>query len=391
MFGNTNFDFNLQVFILLVLCGILITCFVNVENMRPIPKIMQFDNNGQEPSLKEPFQTEELTIAQSAKYNKQLRQMFAANITSDTNATPPTVAYLNLLKLQTLSKTNPDDIIVTNFYLKNKNVAHDSPALDQLVAFILSPKENRNADFFLKADDGVDIDILFKYNYKSDFNDTVDVEAVVTEKYPTTRTLTEGEKAGYKSMTFDKCTIEYNIKDIIKLTLKKSVILPENAFILPQGVSDSSRIAGQKEVLQEFIIYIQSADLKARLDGNTNASTPQLELVVNNFIPYNSIMEYKVSMRIGNESLYTNYLSWQLYVKNIITDKVSANGFLTEKLAIKQKELLHDKYSNIITPMFMVDNKIANLDKSIQNLQATYNFNKLNNMATNIRFYPITQ
>ena len=392
MFGNTNFEFNLQVFILLVLCGILITCFVNIENIDPNPhKITQNANNsnnvGLLPSLKESFETEELTIAQSAKYNKQLRQMFAANIRNEANATP---AYLNLLKLQTLSKTNPDDIIVTNFYLKNKDVKHDSPALDQLVAFILSPKENRASDFFLKADNGVDTDILFKYNYKSDFNDTVDVEAVVTEKYPDTRTLSESEKVGYKAMTFDKCTIEYNIKDIIKLTLKKSVILPENAFILPQGVSDPLRIAGQKEVLQEFIFYIQSSDLKAKLDTNNNNNL-QPELVMSNFIPYNSIMEYKVSMRIGNESLFTNYLAWQLYLKNVITDKVSANTFLTEKLALKQKELLHDKYNDIITPMFMVDNKISNLDKSIQNIQATYNFNKLNNMTTNIRFYPITQ
>lgn len=395
-FNNVCAKFNLQMLILLVLCGILITCFVNIYHPLktfPLPKTKLDVQQG---NITEQFQTEnELTIAKSAKYNKQLRAMFAVNIitqaSSGSSRTNNQDAYLNLLALQTLPKTNPDDIIVTNFYLKNKDISHTSPALDQLVAFVLSLKEDRVSDFFLKADNGVDVNILFKYNYKSDFNDTVDVEAIVTEKLPENRSsgaLPDSEKASYKSITFDTCTIEYNIKDIIKLTLKKSVILPENAFILPQGVTDPNTIAGQKEILQEFVIYIQTDGLLTTLDGNKPLA---LELVIANFIPYNSIMEYKVSMRIGNATTYTNYLTWQMYLKNASTDKVNANTFLSEKLALKQKELLHDKYNNIITPMFMVDNKINNLEKSIQNIQSTYNFNKLNNMASNTRFYPVTQ
>lgn len=398
-FNNACAKLNLQMLILLVLCGILITCFVNIYHLpKPFP-LSKTTLDIQQSIINEPFQTEtdqnELTIAKSVKYNKQLRAMFAANIftqvSSDASHTNNQIAYLNLLALQTLPKTNPDDIIVTNFYLKNKDISHTSPALDQFVAFVLSLKEDRAADFFLKADNGVDVNILFKYNYKSDFNDTVDVEAIVTERLPENRSSTgisDNERASYKSITFDKCTIEYNIKDIIKLTLKKSVILPENAFILPQGVTDPNTIAGQKEILQEFVIYLQSDGLLTTLDSNKPLT---LELVIANFIPYNSIMEYKVSMRIGNATTYTNYLTWQMYLKSAVVDKVNANTFLAEKLSLKQKELLHDKYNSIITPMFIVDNKISNLEKSIQNIQSTYNFNKLNNMASNIRFYPVTQ
>jgi hypothetical protein len=116
-----------------------------------------------------------------------------------------------------------------------------------------------------------------------------------------------------------------------------------------------------------------------------------LELTLSDFIPFDSYLEYKVSMRIGSVSTYTNYLAWQMYIKNVSSDKISANDFLKERLSQKQKELLHDKYNDIITPMFMVDNKIANLENSINTIKDTYNFNKLNNMATNIRFYPVTQ
>jgi hypothetical protein len=390
-----------QLFILLALCGILIVCFINIDS--PIKNIDQVQTV-------EPFQspdvttttatlsasqqiTRQISAAGITNYKKKINALFAATISPtptifDQSNTNLKEAYLNTLTVQTLPKTNPEDIIVTYFYFKNGAPSPTSPALDQLIDFVLTEKADRAKDFFLRADNGITIDILFKYNFKNDFNDIVDVEAIVTETPPVTRSLSDAEKARYKSLTFDKCEIDYttvNTDEYIKLTLKKSTIITD--YTPPAGATNTNVISGTKEVLQEFIIYLRISDLTTKLSNVSNT----LELTLSDFIPFDSYLEYKVSMRIGSVSTYTNYLAWQMYIKNVSSDKISANDFLKERLSQKQKELLHDKYNDIITPMFMVDNKIANLENSINTIKDTYNFNKLNNMATNIRFYPVTQ
>lgn len=389
---------NIQLFILLALCGILIVCFINID--LPIKTI-----NTQ---TVEPFQSSnmitttlsanqqinnQISAASITNFKKKLNALFASSTTQlpvSSNQINNNLkeAYLNELHVQTLPKTNQDDIIVTYFYFRNGAPSENSSALDHLIDFVLTEKRDRSKDFFLRADNGITIDILFKYNFKNDFSDIVDVEAIVTETPPTTRSLSDAEKGRYKSLTFDKCEIDYttvNTDEYIKLTLKKTTLITD--YTPPAGVTNLDSISGTKEVLQEFIIYLQISELSSKLNMNNNT----LELTIADFIPFDSYLEYKVGMRIGNAAIYTNYLAWQMYIKNVSTDKVSANDFLRERLSLKQKELLHDKYNEIITPMFMVDNKIANLENSINVIKDTYNFNKLNNMATNIRFYPVTQ
>jgi hypothetical protein len=369
---------NIQLFILLALCGILIVCFINVDS--PIKTI-----NTQ---TVEPFQSSDVTTttlssnqqienqvsaASITNYKKKINALFAASTSpiptsSEQSNTNLKEAYLNELSVQTLPKSNPDDIIVTYFYFRNGAPSTNSSALDQLVDFVLTEKEDRTKDFFLHADSGVSIDILFKYNFKNDFNDIVDVEAVVTETPPVTRELSDAEKARYKSIQFDKCEIDYasvNKDEYIKLTLKKTTLITD--YTPPAGATKIHSISGTKEVLQEFIIYLRISELASKLAMATNT----LELTISDFMPFDSYLEYKVSMRIGNASTYTNYLAWQMYIKNASTDKVSANDFLRERLSQKQKELLHDKYNEIITPMFMVDNKIANLENSINVIKDT--------------------
>jgi len=401
-----------QLFILLALCGILIVCFINFDSpIKNIKKMYSLSHKEGYDNLSfrdtEPFQSDitsttlsenqqisrQKTAATITNYKKKINALFAASaspIPTSSNQTNTNTkeAYLNQLTVQTLPKINPEDIVVTYFYFRNGAPSANSSALDQLVDFVLTEKMDRSKDFFLRADSGITIDILFKYNFKNDFNDIVDVEAVVTETPPTTRTLSDSEKARYKSITFDKCEIDYttaNSSEYIKLTLKKSTIITD--YKPPIGATNTDSISGTKEVLQEFIIYLCISNLNSKLDSSTNT----LELTLSDFMPFESYLEYKVSMRIGSASTYTTYLAWQMYIKNVSSDKVSANDFLQERLSQKQKELLHDKYNEIITPMFMVDNKIANLQNSINIIKDTYNFNKLNNMATNIRFYPVTQ
>lgn len=389
---------NIQLFILLALCGILIVCFINIDspiktiNKQPIEPFQSPDVTTTTLSANQQIASQ-INAASITNYKKKINALFAATTSpvptsSDQSNDKLKEAYLNTLTVQTLPKTNPEDIIVTYFYFRNGSPSANSSALDQLIDFVLTEKRDRSNDFFLRADSGITIDILFKYNFKNDFNDIVDVEAIVTETPSVTRSLSAAEKGRYKSLTFDKCEIDYttvNTDEYIKLTLKKSTIITD--YTPPAGATNTNSISGTKEVLQEFIIYLRISELSSKLSNASNT----LELTLSDFIPFDSYLEYKVSMRIGSASTYTNYLAWQMYIKNASSDKISANDFLKERLSQKQKELLHDKYNEIITPMFMVDNKIANLENSINVIKDTYNFNKLNNMATNIRFYPVTQ
>jgi len=393
-------ELNIQLFILLILCGILIVCFVNIDSLQTKNESSKIEaltvnNNDTIESFQtttKPFNVNEIQSQQNIigniiNYKKQLNALFAASFQGESrDDETQKIAYLNQLSLQTLPKSTADDIVVTYFYFKNGAPTETSSALDQLIDFILTEKQDRETDFFLKAEDGISVDILFKYNYKNDFDDVVEVDAILTELPSTTRKLTDAELKRYKTLKFDKCTIDYVEKNFIKLTLKKSKIIE---YTPPEGASNVERISGPKEVMQEFNIFLKITDLDIKLSRTSNEN--KLELAIRDFIPYDSFIEYKVNMRIGDNVIYTNYLTWQMYIKNASTDKVNANDFLREKLAIKQKELLHDKYNDIITPMFMVDNKISKLENSLNIIKDNYNFNKLNNMANNLRFYPVSQ
>ena len=272
---------NIQLFILLALCGILIVCFINIDS--PIKNIAS--------SHIEPFQPTDVTTttisanqqiknqvkaASIINYKKKINALFAATTSPIPTSSVQTntslqEAYLNTLSVQTLPKTNLEDIIVTYFYFRDGAPSANSSALDQLIDFVLTEKRDRSEDFFLRADSGITIDILFKYNFKNDFNDVVDVEAVVTELPPSTRSLSDAEKSRYKSLTFDKCEIDYitiNTDEYIKLTLKKSTIITD--YTPPVGATNINSISGTKEVLQEFIIYLRISKLSSKLSNTSN-------------------------------------------------------------------------------------------------------------------------
>jgi hypothetical protein len=110
----------------------------------------------------------QISAASISNYKQKINALFAAATSPiPTSVMQPNTtlkeAYLNELHIQTLPKTKPDDIVVTYFYFRNGAPTANSSALDQLIDFVLTEKGDRSKDFFLRADNGVNIDILFKY------------------------------------------------------------------------------------------------------------------------------------------------------------------------------------------------------------------------------------
>ena len=316
---------------------------------------------------------------QSAVTELQMRKYLFKLFTGDVDANNTT--YLNQLEIQTRPKYKDTDIVVKKYYFTqdpNLESQPAQPALNHLVNYITVQKRDRETDFYLNCIYGLSISILFTYNYDSNLSEAVDVDAVITEKAPQDISLDEVEKAKYKTMKFNKCQIKFNptASDKIILTLTK---LTKLDYTPPEGVTSPKSIAGNKLVEQRFDIYIHVPDLSAT---TTLTLTNILGLLDTN----ESFVEYSVNMSI-NESAFVNYLTWQLYITTITQSKINANVYMKTQLEKQTKTLLEDKYNKIITPMFMVDNKISQLSDSIKNVIDIYNFNKLNNMSTQLRFY----
>ena len=120
------FDIKLstQLFILLALCGILIVCFINIDlpvsNIK-LRNIEKFQSDITTTTLSASQQiSNQVTAASITNYKKKINALFAATtslIPISSNQPNPNLkeAYLNELTVQTLPKTNPNDIIVTYF------------------------------------------------------------------------------------------------------------------------------------------------------------------------------------------------------------------------------------------------------------------------------------
>jgi hypothetical protein len=217
-------------------------------------------------------------------------------------------------------------------------------------------------DFFLEGTNGIDINILFKYNYEGDFNDNVDVDATITEK--------DANGDALKVIKFNKCKLGYNIADPDRLQFELSRTVKSYTSAINKNPVD---------IKQVFTIYLNIPRL-----SSASSYTPQA--IIPMMTPYNSFMEYKVFIIPDNE-IYSS----QLYIINARAGVVDANAYMKKNLEEQNKEILRDKYNAIITPMFMVDNKLSQLEDNLQVIKDAYEFNRLNSMASQLRFYPVNQ
>lgn len=387
----TMLGINMNTFILFVLCGILIICYIGPKMKSTTTQSIQHHQTGIYTSgtsfprsaphgimNQEPFQqaNDVSKIVIEDELKKALLTVFTGNRIETPTSSGKYKGYFNTVLFQTRPWNNLKyDLNITYFPFSEDIVNSNmlDAKLDQQKYDIISLKKaDRGNDFYLNGRYGLDINIIFRYNYEGDYNNEVDVDAYIRELPPTDLKLSVDELREYKTLEFNKCKIDYNIDDANRFELTLSRLTDYKSYI----------VEGSKLVKQTYKIYVNVPGLQSKF----TYTNPDASSLINFMTPYNSFVEYSVEWQFNSAPYELLYKS-QLYITNAKPGKVDANEYMKANLEYQNKEVLRNKYNEIITPMFMIDNKLNKLESTLNNIKDAYEFNRLNNMATQIRFY----
>jgi len=371
---------NITTFILFVLCGILIICYIGTgskvnsttkQNLLAEPVPASIMNH-------EPFQqaSDVSKIVTEDKLKKALLTVFTGNRIETPPASGNYKGYFNTVLFQTRPWNNMKyDLNITYFPFSedivNSNML-EAKQDQQKYDIISLKKADRGNDFYLNGRYGLDINIIFRYNYEGDYNNEVDVDAYIKELPPADLKLSVDELQEYKTLGFNKCKIDYNIDDPDRFELTLSRLTDYKSYI----------VEGSKLVKQTYKIYVNVPGLQSKF----TSTNPDASSLINFMTPYNSFVEYSVEWQFKGAPYELLYKA-QLYITNAKPGKVDANEYMKANLESQNIEVLRNKYNEIITPMFMIDNKLNKLESTLNNIKDAYEFNRLNNMSTQIRFY----
>ena len=366
---------NIYTFILFVLCGVLIICFVGPHINQQVPATTKQIN---QLSITEPFQvinTEDIDkVMQENMLKKILLKLFTGY---ETQNGPVLKANFNNLLVQTRPWTNLKyDLNIVKFPFSKEETDKPESIFStekrQIYDIISMKPGNRASDFYLNGKNGIDINIIFRYNYEGDYNNTVDVDAYIKELSPPDVKLSPEDQSTYKTIIFKKCKIDYNINDPDRIQLSFTRTTNYKSQVVYDGT----------QVRQTYTIYLNIPGLANLLKNNTGMAS-----VINNAIPYNSFLDYVIEWQPTGKTDFEIIFNSQLYIINSKPGVVDANTYMKANLEEQNKEILRDKYNGIITPMFMIDNSLSKLENSLNNIKDAYEFNRLNNMATQLKFY----
>lgn len=362
---------NIYTFILFVLCGILIICFIGPYINQRTPATIQINKIEQ-------FQTSNIADIDKVMQENMLKKIVLKLFTGyETQNGPVLKANFNNLLVQTRPWTNLKfDLNIVKFPFSKEETANPESIFSlekrQIYDIISMKAGNRETDFYLNGKHGLDINIIFIYNYEGDYNNTVDVDAFIKELPPPDVKLSPAEQSAYKTLTFKKCKLDYNINDPDRIQL---------SFTRTTNYK-SQVVYNTAQVRQTYTIYLNIPGLANLLKNNTGMAS-----VINNAIPYNSFLDYVIEWQPSGKNEFETIFNSQLYIINSKPGVVDANTYMKTNLEAQNKEILRDKYNGIITPMFMIDNNLSKLESSLDNIKDAYEFNRLNNMATQLKFY----
>lgn len=367
---------NIYTFILFVLCGILIICFIGPYSSKQAPATII--NNPAQTETKEPFVATSVADIDKVMQENMLKKILLKLFTGyETQNGAVLKANFNNLLVQTRPWTNIKyDLNIVKFPFSKEETANPesifSMAKRQIYDIISMKPGNRSNDFYLNGKHGLDINIIFRYNYEGDYNNTVDVDAYIKELSPPDTKLSLEEQAAYKTIIFKKCKIDYNVNDPDRIQLAFTQTTAYKSQVVTNGA----------QVRQTYIIYLNIPGLANLLKNNTGMAS-----VINNVIPYNSFLDYVIEWQPSGTTEFETIFNSQLYIINTKPGVVDANTYMKVNLEQQNKEILRDKYNGIITPMFMIDNSLSKLESSLDSIKDAYDFNRLNNMATQLKFY----
>lgn len=200
----------------------------------------------------------------------------------------------------------------------------------------------------------------------------VKCEATITE-------LPAGSAAdpNYKTYTFDKCLLEYINKRMV-VTFNKTT-----------GPLNYAKAAGGK---YKAVTVTQSFKLEINIDDPVVSDSDTFQSIIQRAVFFNTFMSYSLSAKLsdtapGVKPIYTI----NLFPQSITSSFESLKEYTKTALGKTTERLLKDNVAEIVTPMFMVDQRLDRTEGVLTKIMDHYRFNELSNAQSGYRFYPVSE
>ncbi len=260
-------------------------------------------------------------------------------------------------------------------------VAETDPTIIQVLQAIGSKyydpatgeRKSRDNDFYLEFSNGLEVNIKFLFNYITNMTGEVKCEATITELPPGS-----ASDPAYKTYKFDTCQLEYIDKRMI-ITFTKTTS-PVNY----------AKVAGGKyskvTVIQTFKLEINLGDTPISESGDT------FQIIINRVVFFNTFMSYSLAVKLDDSAgsvkpIYTI----NLFPQSITSAFESLKEYTKSALNKTTERLLKDNVAEIVTPMFMVDQRLDRTEGILAKIKDHYRFNELSNAQSGYRFYPVSE
>lgn len=233
-------------------------------------------------------------------------------------------------------------------------------------------RKSRDNDFYLEFTNGLEVNVKFLFNYTTNMTGEVKCEATITE-------LPAGSATdpNYKTYIFDKCQLEY-IGTRMVVTFTKT-----------SGPLNYAKVANGK---YSAVIVTQTFKLEINIDDPVVSNSDTFQAIINRAIFFNTFMSYSLSAKLSDRDpnvkpIYTI----NLFPQSITSTFESLKEYTKTALGKTTERLLKDNVAEIVTPMFMVDQRLDRTEEVLAKIKDHYRFNELSNAQSGYRFYPVSE
>jgi len=234
-------------------------------------------------------------------------------------------------------------------------------------------RKTRDRDFYLEFSNGLEINVKFLFNYVTNMTGEVKCDATITE-------LPTGSAAdpAYKTYKFDTCQIEY---------INQRMVI---TFTRTTGPVNYAKVVGGQYT---DVIVIQTFKLEINLgDTPISESADTFQSLIDRTVFFSTFMSYGLSAKLGDSvAVVKPVYTINLFPQSITSAFESLKEYTKSALNKTTERLLKDNVAEIVTPMFMVDQRLDRTEGILAKIKDHYRFNELSNAQSGYRFYPVSE
>ena len=274
--------------------------------------------------------------------------------------------------------TNPSSPFA-NIQEKFTNLPTDAEYSKLLLKLANKSKSGVTNPYYFNPSAGFKFNIIFNNTPGITDSTSAECDAVITS-------VADGQQ-----IVFDKCQFVYSSSAPNQIQLSFSKESKPDSFMV--STEDFGDIASKVLVTQKFDLQLQCKpsagkdNIGTEISEYTGQDRTKFLTLIKLVIPQASKLTYTLHVALPNLNAAQDILSYEINLASIMARHENMQEYTYKKMGNITEDLLNEKVANIVTPMFLMDNKLNTMENKIKNVNDAYFFNNLNNGQTNYRFF----